>query len=127
MPIKIAMIGAGSIGFTRRLLRDILAVPELADTTFAMMDLSAHNLEMVEQLCLRDVRANNIPATIATTTTRPGETGSGTAPPSPRSLPLPGEGLPKLARVYLIRSDNGVCLLHLTELDQVICLPGISD
>ena len=30
MPLKIAMIGAGSIGFTRRLLRDILAVPELS-------------------------------------------------------------------------------------------------
>ena len=27
MPIKIAMIGAGSIGFTRRLMQDILAVP----------------------------------------------------------------------------------------------------
>ena len=30
------MIGAGSIGFTRRLMRDILTVPELADTTFAL-------------------------------------------------------------------------------------------
>ena len=29
MPIKIAVIGAGSIGFTRRLMRDILSVPEL--------------------------------------------------------------------------------------------------
>ena len=28
MPIKIAVIGAGSIGFTRRLMRDILSVPE---------------------------------------------------------------------------------------------------
>jgi len=40
MPVKIAMIGAGSIGFTRRLLRDILAVPELADTRFAFTDVS---------------------------------------------------------------------------------------
>ncbi len=32
MPIKIAMIGAGSIGFTRKWMHDILAVPELADT-----------------------------------------------------------------------------------------------
>ncbi len=39
MPLKIAMIGAGSIGFTRRLMHDILAVPEFADTTFAFMDI----------------------------------------------------------------------------------------
>ena len=39
MPLKIAMIGAGSIGFTRRLMGDLLAVPEFADTTFAFMDI----------------------------------------------------------------------------------------
>ncbi len=47
MPVKIAMIGAGSIGFTRRLMRDILAVPELADTVFAFTDISERNLDMV--------------------------------------------------------------------------------
>ena len=41
MALKIAMIGAGSIGFTRRLMRRILTVPELADTTFAFTDISA--------------------------------------------------------------------------------------
>ena len=50
MAIRIAMIGAGSIGFTRRLMRDILAVPELAHTTFAMIDITA-GLDMVAQLC----------------------------------------------------------------------------
>ncbi len=68
MPIKIAMIGAGSIGFTRRLLHDLLAVPELGDTTFALMDISQTNLDMVKQLCERDVKANNLPAQIMTTT-----------------------------------------------------------
>ena len=43
MAIKIAMIGAGSIGFTRRLMHDIVAVPELADTTFAFTDISSRN------------------------------------------------------------------------------------
>ena len=43
MPLKIAMIGAGSIGFTRRLMADLLTVPEFADTTFAFTDLNAHN------------------------------------------------------------------------------------
>ena len=68
MPIKIAMIGAGSIGFTRKLMHDILAVPELADTHFAFMDINAGNLEMVMQLAQRDIDANGLPATITPTT-----------------------------------------------------------
>jgi alpha-galactosidase len=70
MPLKIAMIGAGSIGFTRRLMQDLLAVPEFAGTTFALTDLSKRNLDMVVQLCRRDIAANNLPAKIAATTDR---------------------------------------------------------
>ena len=70
MGVKIAMIGAGSIGFTRRLMQDILAVPELADTAFAFTDLSGQNLEMVAQLCRRDIAANGLSATIEATTDR---------------------------------------------------------
>lgn len=66
MSIKIAMIGAGSIGFTRKLMTDILAVPELADTHFAFMDISEKNLDMVSQLAQRDIEANHLPATITT-------------------------------------------------------------
>src|SRR6185437_15286454 len=70
MVTKIAMIGAGSIGFTRRLMRDILAVPELADTTFAMTDINQANLDMVSRLCRRDIEANKLPAKIEATTDR---------------------------------------------------------
>ncbi|MFT3829960.1 MAG: alpha-galactosidase [Opitutaceae bacterium] len=70
MPLKIAMIGAGSIGFTRRLIQDFLAVPELADTEFSLTDLSARNLDMVARLCARDIAANKLPAKIAATTDR---------------------------------------------------------
>ena len=70
MPLKIAMIGAGSIGFTRKLMHDILAVPELADTHFAFMDISEPNLNMVAQLARRDIQANNLPATISATLDR---------------------------------------------------------
>lgn len=70
MPIKIAMIGAGSIGFTRRLMQDILAVPQLADTVFAFTDISQRNLDMVAQLCRRDIAANKLPAKIVATTDR---------------------------------------------------------
>jgi alpha-galactosidase len=67
MTLKIAMIGAGSIGFTRRLMRDILAIPELADTQFNFMDISRRNLEMVTRLAERDIAANSLPATIHAT------------------------------------------------------------
>src|SRR3954467_10554636 len=70
MSIRITMIGAGSIGFTRRLMRDILAVPELADTTFAFTDISQRNLDMVAQLCRRDIESNRLPARIEATTDR---------------------------------------------------------
>jgi alpha-galactosidase len=70
MALKIAMIGAGSIGFTRRLMRDILTVPELADTTFALTDISERNLQMVAELCRRDIAANQLPAQVDASTDR---------------------------------------------------------
>ena len=70
MPLKIAMIGAGSIGFTRRLMADLLTVPEFAHTKFAFTDLSEHNLDMVARLARRDIAGNDLPATVETTTDR---------------------------------------------------------
>ena len=69
MPIKVAFIGAGSVGFTRRLFRDILAVPELQDTHFAFTDISKRNLDMVLKLCRKDLRVNKLPAKIVAATT----------------------------------------------------------
>lgn len=69
-PVKIAMIGAGSVGFTGTLLRDILAVPELQDTHFALTDISADNLDKVAALCQRDIEGNGLRATIETSTDR---------------------------------------------------------
>ena len=70
MAIKIAMIGAGSIGFTRRLMQDVLAVPELQDTTFSLIDISKQNLDMVTQLCRKDIKENDLPAKIESTMNR---------------------------------------------------------
>jgi alpha-galactosidase len=70
MAIKVAMIGAGSVGFTRKLMQDTLAVPELQDTHFALMDIDAHNLDMVTQLCQRNIDANDLPTTLTATTDR---------------------------------------------------------
>jgi alpha-galactosidase len=64
------MIGAGSIGFTRRLMADLLTVPEFADTTFAFTDLSHKNLDMVTQLARRDIEGNGLPAKVEATTDR---------------------------------------------------------
>ena len=41
MSFKIAFIGAGSIGFTRRLLADLLTVPEFHDIEVAFTDINA--------------------------------------------------------------------------------------
>ena len=70
MALKIAMIGAGSIGFTRRLMGDLLTVPEFADTEFAFTDLDDRNLDMVTQLARRDIAGNNLPSTIVATLDR---------------------------------------------------------
>jgi alpha-galactosidase len=66
----VAFIGAGSVGFTRGLFRDLLAVPELRDTQFGFTDINKRNLDMVAQLCLKDIRENKLPATITATTNR---------------------------------------------------------
>ncbi len=70
MSIKIAVIGAGSIGFTRKLLQDVLTVPELENTEFNFIDINEQNLNMILQLAERDIKANNKPAKIAATTDR---------------------------------------------------------
>lgn len=70
MPVKIAVIGAGSIGFTRGLMKDILSVPELRDAEFRFTDINAQNLDMITQLARRDIKANKLPARIIPTTDR---------------------------------------------------------
>jgi len=70
MPLKIAMIGAGSISFTRCLMHDILSVPEFVDTEFHLTDISEANLSMVATLCERDIRENSLPARIVATKDR---------------------------------------------------------
>jgi alpha-galactosidase len=70
MAIKVAFVGAGSIGFTRKLFRDILTVPELHETHFAFTDINKRNLEMVTRLCRKDISNNRIPAKISATLDR---------------------------------------------------------
>ena len=70
MKLKIAIIGAGSIGFTRKLLQDILSVPEFSDVTFAFTDINARNLDLVTGLCRKAIEANRLPAKLESSTNR---------------------------------------------------------
>jgi len=70
MPLKsfkIAFIGAGSLGFTRMLLRDILSVEEFRGIDVAFTDINERNLDMVTQLCQRDIDANGLDIKIQAT------------------------------------------------------------
>ena len=60
MSFKVAFIGAGSIGFTRGLLADILTVPEFHDIEVSFTDINPDNLRMVTQLCQRDIEENGL-------------------------------------------------------------------
>ena len=67
---KIAFIGAGSFGFTRSLVRDILTFPALADTTIALMDIDPERLAFVKAAVEKIVAAGNYPAKVIATTDR---------------------------------------------------------
>ncbi|WP_339801967.1 alpha-glucosidase/alpha-galactosidase [Paenibacillus sp. FSL R5-0744] len=70
MSFKVSFIGAGSIGFTRGLLRDLLTVPEFNNIEVSFMDINSHNLEMVTELCQRDIKENGLNIQIQATTDR---------------------------------------------------------
>ncbi|MEL7089151.1 MAG: alpha-glucosidase/alpha-galactosidase, partial [Planctomycetota bacterium] len=70
MPLRVCFIGAGSVGFTRQLAQDMLMVPELQDTVFALHDINRDNLSMVAQLLKKDIKANKLPAKVVTALNR---------------------------------------------------------
>ena len=70
MSFKIAFIGAGSIGFTRQLLKDILTVKEFSGIEVAFTDINEKNLDMVTRLCQRDIDANGLNIKIKATLDR---------------------------------------------------------
>jgi len=70
IPFKITIIGAGSIGFTRKLVSDLLKVPEFVECEFALTDINADNLEMIRQIISQIVSVNNLPTKVSATTDR---------------------------------------------------------
>jgi alpha-galactosidase len=67
---KIAFIGAGSLGFTRGLVRDILTFPLLKDATLALMDIDAERLDFAQRSVQRIVDMGNYPAKVQATMDR---------------------------------------------------------
>ncbi len=70
MSFKVAFIGAGSIGFTCKLLADLLTVPEFRNIQVAFTDINPDNLRMVTQLCQRDIDENGLNIRIESTLDR---------------------------------------------------------
>ena len=67
MSKKIAMIGAGSVVFSKNLTGDLLHYPEFADATFTYMDIDAERLEVGANLCRKVAKALGVSPTIEAT------------------------------------------------------------
>ena len=59
---KIAFFGAGSLGFTRGLVRDLLTFPLLQHATITLMDMDAERLDFAYKACQRIIELGNYPA-----------------------------------------------------------------
>jgi alpha-galactosidase len=67
---RIAFIGAGSLGFTRGLVRDILTFPVLKDCTLALMDVDKERLDFARRAVQAIVDKGNYPARVEATLDR---------------------------------------------------------
>ena len=70
MSKRIAFIGAGSFGFTRSLVRDLLSFPAFADATIVLMDIDADRLSTITRAVKRIVEAGKHPAQVIATQDR---------------------------------------------------------
>jgi alpha-galactosidase len=68
--IKVAMIGAGSVVFSKNLTGDILSYPEFKDATFSYMDIDAERLEVGANLCRKVAKSLGANPTIEATLDR---------------------------------------------------------
>jgi alpha-galactosidase len=70
MSFKVTIIGAGSVGFTKTLISDLLKVPEFSGIEIALTDINPHNLDMVRQIIEKIVSVNGLSAKVTATTDR---------------------------------------------------------
>jgi alpha-galactosidase len=67
---KIVFIGAGSFGFTRTLVRDLLTFPLLQDSHIVLMDINKERLEYITKAVNMIVAKGRYPAKVTATTDR---------------------------------------------------------
>jgi len=67
---KIVFIGAGSLGFTRGLVRDILTFPLMENAELALVDINKERLSFARRACQKIVDMGEYPATVTATTDR---------------------------------------------------------
>jgi alpha-galactosidase len=67
--MKITFIGAGSVGFTRRLTADILTVPEFNNIEICLEDINASNLDLIYNVLDKDIKENKLDKVKLTKTT----------------------------------------------------------
>ena len=67
---KITFIGAGSWGFTRGLVRDLLTFPTLENAEICLMDIDAERLEFIHKAIDKIVAMGNYSATVSATQDR---------------------------------------------------------
>jgi len=67
---KFAFIGAGSVGFTRTVVRDLFTFPHFQDAHIALMDINPERLEYIRRCCEKIKAAMGVSATITATTDR---------------------------------------------------------
>ena len=67
---KIVFIGAGSFGFTRRLVRDMLTFPLLKNAEIALVDINRERLSFAKRACEKIVTLGDYPAMVVATTDR---------------------------------------------------------
>ena len=67
---RITFIGAGSFGFTRNLVRDILTFPLLKDATLVLMDIDKERLSYIAKAVRLIVAKGKYPAKVVATTDR---------------------------------------------------------
>lgn len=67
---KIAFIGAGSFGFTRSLIKDILTFPLLENSTLALMDIDPERLTYITKAAKKIIEKGKYKAKVISTTSR---------------------------------------------------------
>jgi len=70
MAKKIAFIGAGSFGFTRTLVKDLLTFPAFNDCELALMDIDEERLNFTEKACHKIIAQGGYGATVTATLDR---------------------------------------------------------